>query len=448
MATIIPPCSQALPSDFTMQNDEPGSADWDMNPADLPMSVMPFEFKTTLTATVMSLAEAQGHLLVTICDTCSGNVTFAVAKKKVLLGEIYVNCKKCKTYFLLVKVDVPDDVRDHVEGMRAELVAKWRAKQGHDKWYAEHGITPPPAVTPPGNNSALAGASSRSSSVLVPSTPPPSLNSSAPRTQTLSSPFTPFPSSQRRLGSRASSQYPRGGTLSALSKRLFTQRGLSSPISIGSWESSSPVKTQALARSASSAVFDDVELDSSDIEIIDGPLPMKQTSTIFNVRRSKASGSGSKGTPITVSSSESQGSTPASSSASGSGKRKQDDLDLEEVFYGKKRKLSFASMLGVKRRSIQVVIWYKENTLPLIIAEQVPWIFSIADLTETCAQLEIDCDGFEQLGVWCPDETTWKVYSPQAKISGYTEDHKAVFVRREGLKKLPGFLSGGSKVFA
>ncbi|KAI0346489.1 hypothetical protein BDW22DRAFT_1352589, partial [Trametopsis cervina] len=321
------------------------SSDWDLSPQDVPKTVMPSEFKSIVEASMMSLADAQGYTMPAVCENCNENLVVAVAKKKTKLGQIFVNCNACETYDMAAEVDIPNDVRDYIEGMRAEIVAKWHAREGPQEYCRKRGITlpddfdeAPVAVSPATSTPPLTSSQTDEGSILVPATPPPTRNRSAASSATLSSPFTPFPSSQRHLNAGAASQSIRGGTLSELSKKLFA-KNLSSPISVSSWESPSPAKTSAGARA--SFIFDNIatDSDSSDIEIIEGPIPMKQTSTIFKKRESKAaSESGSKAKPIAVGSSQSQAAAPKSGSSSASGKRKVDDTDIEHAFLGKKRK--------------------------------------------------------------------------------------------------------------
>lgn len=65
--------------------------DWDLNPQDLPMSVMAIEFKNTVDASMMSLVEEQGITIPPACDVCDETLVVAIAKKQARLGEIYVN---------------------------------------------------------------------------------------------------------------------------------------------------------------------------------------------------------------------------------------------------------------------------------------------------------------------------------------------------------------------
>ncbi|KAI0337722.1 hypothetical protein BDW22DRAFT_1363857 [Trametopsis cervina] len=430
------------------------SSDWDLSRQDVPKTVMPSEFKSIVEASMMSLADAQGYTMPAVCEHCNENMVVAVAKKKTKLGQIFVNCNACETYDMAAEVDIPKDVRDYIEGMRAEIVAKWRAREGPQEYCRKRGITlpddfdeAPVAVSPATSTPALTSSQTDEGSILVPATPPPTRNRSAASSATLASPLTPFPSSQRHLNARAASQSIRGGTLSELSKKLFA-KDLSSPISIGSWESSSPAKTSAGAHTSS--IFDAIssDSDSSDIEIIEGPVPMKQTSTLFNKLNSKArSESGTKTKPIAVGSSQSSSAAPKSASSSASVKRKQEDTDIEDAFLGKKRKTAVNSKLIMERRLLKVVIWYKVDGQPLIIEEKVPPIFSIADLTETCAMLKLDTNSNEQLLIWRPEDFNWKPYTPQAKIGGYAEHHKAILIRREGVANLPRFWEGGAMLF-
>lgn len=75
-----------------------------------------------------------------------------------------------------------------------------------------------------------------------------------------------------------------------------------------------------------------------------------------------------------------------------------------------------------------------------------PWIFSIAELTNTCLQLDINYDGHEKLLIWFYDICNWKQFMPQDKIS-YADNLKAILIRREGVENCPGLCEGAARLF-